>query len=69
MIVRVVSLVVFLVVVAGALLVHFRQQSMVPSEKSRFEAANTDDIPRPPEKGPYAKAVVDGVLTHDFGTM
>jgi len=68
MIVRVVSLVVFLVVVAGALLVHFRQQSMVSGEPPGG-AANTNDIPRPPAKGPYAKAVVDGVLVHDFGTM
>ena len=69
MIFRVVSLVVFLVFVAGALLVHFRQQDMVSGEPDRGGVVKTDDIPRPPAKGPYAKAVVDGVLVHDFAGL
>ena len=57
-------------VVAGGLLVHFRQQSLVsPDKKSSAEEDTASEIPTPAKQGPFPKMVVQGALTHDFGTM
>lgn len=64
---RVIAIVLFLVVVSGGLLVHFRQQSL--AEKPPPKASDADEIPVPPKTGPYGKLVVVGKATHDFGVM
>ena len=64
---RVLGLSLFLIVVAGGLLTHFRQQSMIPSEQAL--KAPPSDIPQPAKQGPFPKAVVPDSLTYDFGTM
>lgn len=64
---RVLGLSIFLIVVAGGLLTHFRQQSMVATEKARQDPPS--DIPQPAKQGPFPKAVAEGSLTYDFGTM
>ncbi len=64
---RVLGLSLFLVVVAGGLLTHFRQQSLVPGEKAKQESPSP--IPQVVKEGPLPKAVVKGTLVHNFGTM
>lgn len=67
---RAVATVVFLVVVSSALLVHFRNQSLVEAEKARTAAvASASDIPEPSKSGPFPKATVVGSSTYNFGTM
>ncbi len=63
---RAIVVVVFLVVVSGGLMVHFRQQSItgVPSGPVK-----TDDVPVPPKTGPYGKFVVADEPVHHFGVM
>lgn len=63
---RAIVIVVFLVVVSGGLMVHFREQSIsgVPSGP-----AKPDDIPVPPKTGPYGKFVVVDEPVHNFGVM
>lgn len=66
--IRGVAIVVFLVVTGGGLAMHFRQQNMVPPE---YPNANKDesDHPVPPKSGPFAKFVVVGEPSYDFGVM
>lgn len=64
---RVLGLSLFLVVVAGGLLTHFRQKSLVPAERARQEPPS--EIPKVVKDGPLPKAVVKGPLVHNFGTM
>ena len=64
---RVIGLSIFLIVVAGGLVTHFRQQSMTPVEKAKKEGPS--DIPQVVKQGPLPKAVVVGSLIHNFGTM
>ena len=64
---RILGLSLFLVVVAGGLLTHFRQQSMTPTEKVKQDGPSP--IPEVVKQGPLPKAVIVGSLIHNFGTM
>ena len=63
---RAIAIVVFLVVVSGGLLVHFRQQSITGATSTNVPV---EGIPVPPPTGPYGKFVVVGESVHDFGVM
>lgn len=64
---RAILIVIFLVVVSGGLMVHFRMQSIV-DESSK--PTKDDGIPKPAAAGPYGKfVVVGGETEHDFGVM
>ena len=63
---RAIAIVVFLVVVSGGLMVHFRQQSLTEPKEA---LANVDGIPVPPKSGPYGKLVVVDDPLFDFGLM
>lgn len=63
---RGIAIIVFLVVVSGGLMVHFRQQSITGASSA---PAQPDGIPVPPKTGPYGKFVVVGDPLHDFGVM
>lgn len=64
---RGIAIVVFLVVVSGGLMVHFRQQSITDAPSN--PAAKSDGIPVPPKTGPYGKFVVVDDPVHNFGVM
>ena len=64
---RVLGLSLFLVVVAGGLLTHFRQQSITLTEKVKQDGPSP--IPEVVKQGPLPKAVIVGSLIHNFGTM
>jgi hypothetical protein len=59
--------VVFLLVVSGGLMVHFRQQSIKPPEDAPVK--DEEVAPKPAEHGPYGKFVVVGKTAHNFGVM
>lgn len=63
---RAIAIVVFLVVVSGGLMVHFRQQSITEPKEA---LANVDGIPVPPKSGPYGKLVLVDDSLFDFGLM
>ncbi len=63
---RAIAIVVFLVVVSGGLMVHFRQQSIT---EPKGALANVDSIPVPPKSGPYGKLVLVDDPLFDFGLM
>ena len=63
---RAIAVVVFLVVVSGSLMVHFREQSITGAPNT---PAKPDGIPLPPKTGPYGKFVVTGEPIHNFGVM
>lgn len=63
---RAIAIVVFLVIVSGGLMVHFRQQSITDTKKA---AAEADGIPVPPKSGPYGKLVLVDEPLFDFGLM
>ena len=63
---RAIAIVVFLVVVSGGLMVHFRQQSITGAPSA---PAKPDGIPVPPKSGPYGKFAVVGEPVHNFGVM
>ncbi len=63
---RAIAIVVFLVVVSGGLMVHFRQQSITEPKEA---LANVEGIPVPPKFGPFGKLVVVDDPLFDFGLM
>ncbi|TXT21964.1 MAG: hypothetical protein FD138_3877 [Planctomycetota bacterium] len=64
---RAMVIVVFLVLVSGGLMVHFRQQSIKPPEE---ELVKDEEVaPKPAAHGPYGKFVVIGKTAHNFGVM
>lgn len=63
---RAIAVVIFLVVVSGGLMVHFREQSITGAPNA---PAKPDGIPVPPKTGPYGKFVVVGDAVHNFGVM
>lgn len=64
---RAIVIVVFLVVVSGGLMVHFRQQSIKPPEDAPIK--DEEVAPKPAAHGPYGKFVVIGKTSHNFGVM
>ncbi len=65
--VRVISVVVFLVVVCGSLMIRFRDQSLIDPAKERGSATDISDIPKPATGAALPKAVVIGESLYDFG--
>ena len=66
---RAIAIVVFLIISGVSSSIYFRQKSVVVKEGDSKVPVVETGIPIPIKTGPLPKAVVDGPMEHDFGTM